>query len=154
VPQFVAVASSPLGRARPDHAGAGAAGGLGFAFLEYLGAEARSGVQIVAETLGLEQAVRDADWVFTGEGSVDAQTMLGKTPFGVAQIAQRNDKPTVIFAGRVSEDASILLEHGVSQLVAISPEGMPIEQALREGPAALARATADISRRMLSDSTR
>jgi glycerate kinase len=148
--RLVAVTCSTLGHARPDRAGAGAAGGLGFALLEYLHAEAQPGVQIVAETVGLEQELAGADWVFTGEGSVDAQTMLGKTPFGVAQIARRHNTPAIIFAGRVGFDASILLDHGVGELVAITPDGTPIEQALRDGAAALARATAEFSRRMLS----
>jgi glycerate kinase len=148
--RLVAVTSSTLGHARPDRAGAGAAGGLGFALIEYLDAEAQPGVQIVAETIELDQTIADTDWVFTGEGSVDAQTMLGKTPFGVAQIARRHNTPAIIFAGRVGSDASILLDHGVDELVAITPDGTPIEQALRDGPAALARATAETCRRILS----
>lgn len=148
--QLVAVTSSTLGHAMPTRAGTGAAGGLGFALLEYLDAEAQPGVQIVAETVELDEKVAGADWVFTGEGSVDAQTVLGKTPFGVAQIAQRHNTPVIIFAGRVSADACILLHHGVNELIAITPDGTPIDQALRDGSAALARATADLSRRCLS----
>jgi glycerate kinase len=89
-----------------------------------------------------------ADWVFTGEGSVDAQTMLGKTPFGVAQIARRHNTPVIIFAGRVSADASILLDRGVNELIAVRPDGTRTEQALRDGPAALARVTAEACRRI------
>jgi glycerate kinase len=84
--------------------------------------------------------------VFTGEGSVDAQTVMGKTPFGVAQVAARAGARVVIFAGRVASDASVLLEHGVERLVAITAEGTPIEQALREGAESLERATADVCR--------
>jgi glycerate kinase len=142
------VTSSPLGSARPNRAGAGAAGGLGFAFLEYLRADARPGVEVVAETVDLDGCLADADWVFTGEGSVDAQTVLGKTPFGVAQIARRHHAPVVIFAGRVSPDASILLDHGVAELIEITPRGTPIEQALRDGAAALARAAGEFCRRI------
>ena len=148
--QLVAVTSSTLGHARPARACAGAAGGLGFAFLEYLDAEAQPGVQIVAESVGLDQELAGADWVFTGEGSVDAQTVLGKTPFGVAQIARHHNTPVIIFAGRVGADASILLDYGVNELVAITPAGTPTDQALRDGPAALARATAAACRRILS----
>jgi len=83
--RLVAVSCATFGRAIPTRAGAGAAGGLRFALLEYLGAEAQPGVQIIAETVELDQMIADTDWVFTGEGSVDAQTMLGKTPFGVAK---------------------------------------------------------------------
>jgi glycerate kinase len=144
--RLAAVTAATLGAARPDSPGTGAAGGLGFALVEFLGAVSRPGVDEVAETVGLERHLADADWVFTGEGSVDAQTVMGKTPFGVAQIAARTDTRVVIFAGRVAPDASVLLEHGVDRLVAITAEGIPIEQALREGPQSLTRATEEVCR--------
>ena len=142
------VTSSTLGHAHPARPGAGAAGGLGFALLEFLGAESQPGVQVVAEAVGLEKAIAGADWVFTGEGSVDAQTEQGKTPFGVAQLARRHDVPVIVFGGRISPDASVLHQHGVHELVVITPEGTPVEKALRDGPEALARATAEACRRL------
>lgn len=144
--RFVAVTEATLGRARPELPGAGAAGGLGFALLDFLGAECHPGVEVIAETVGLEQAVAGADWVFTGEGSVDAQTMLGKTPFGVTQAARRAGARVVIFAGRVAPDADVLLANGVDRLVAITEPGTPIAQALRDGAVSLERATADVCR--------
>jgi glycerate kinase len=143
---LVAVTEATLGRARPELPGAGAAGGLGFALLEFLSAECHPGVEVIAETVGLEQALIGADFAFTGEGSVDAQTMLGKTPFGVALAAGRAGARVVIFAGRVAADAHVLLDHGVDQLVAITAPGTPIEQALRDGPTALTRATTQVCR--------
>lgn len=144
--QLATVAFATFGKANPQRPGAGAAGGLGFALVEFLGAESKPGVDEVAATVGLERALRGADWVFTGEGSVDAQTIMGKTPFGVAQAATRAGARVIIFAGRVAPDASVLLEHGVERLVAITADGTPIEQALREGAEALTRATADVCR--------
>lgn len=144
--RLVTVTGATLGRARPFLPGAGAAGGLGFALLEFLAAECHPGAELIAETVGLKQAVAGADWVFTGEGRVDAQTMLGKTPFGVAQVAAGAGARVVIFAGRVAPDAEVLLDHGVDRLVAITTPGTPIEQALREGPAALTRAAAAVCR--------
>jgi glycerate kinase len=144
--RLATVTRATLGTAHPEHPGAGAAGGLGFALLDFLGAVLKPGVEEIAETVGLERHVKDADWVFTGEGSVDAQTVMGKTPFGVAQVAARSGARVVILAGRVGADASVLLEHGVDRLVAITAEGTPIEQALRDGPTALERATADVCR--------
>ena len=144
--QLATVTLATLGKANPQRPGAGAAGGLGFALVEFLGAESKPGVDEVAATVGLERALRGADWVFTGEGSVDAQTVMGKTPFGVAQAATRAGARVVIFAGRVAPDASVLLEHGVDRLVAITADGTPIEQALREGPESLTRATAEVCR--------
>lgn len=147
--RLATIASRTLAKANPQRAGAGAAGGLGFALVEFLGAQSKPGVEEVAETVGLERAIRGADWVFTGEGSVDAQTVMGKTPFGVAQVAARTGARVVIFAGRVATDASVLLEHGVERLVAISAEDIPIEQALREGAESLARATAEVCREII-----
>ncbi|WP_006242102.1 glycerate kinase [Mycolicibacterium tusciae] len=144
--QLATITSRTLGKANPRRPGAGAAGGLGFALVEFLGAESKPGVDEVAATVGLERALRGADWVFTGEGSVDAQTIMGKTPFGVAQAAARAGARVVIFAGRVAPDASVLLEHGVERLVAITADGTPIEQALRDGAESLTRATADVCR--------
>jgi glycerate 2-kinase len=148
--RLVTVTSAALGEANPERPGAGAAGGLGFALVEFLGAESKPGVQEVAETVGLERALRGADWVFTGEGSVDAQTVMGKTPFGVAQLAARAGTRVIIFAGRVAPDASVLLEHGVDRLVAITAEGTPIEQALRDGAKSLSRAAAEVCREILA----
>jgi glycerate kinase len=130
-----------------DTPGAGAAGGLGFALLEFLNATSRPGVEVVAETVGLEQALDGAQWVFTGEGGVDAQTLMGKTPFGVAQVAARTGTRVVIFAGRVGDDATVLLDHGVDEIVGITAPGTPLAQALREGPQSLTRAATDFLRR-------
>ncbi|OBG81287.1 glycerate kinase [Mycobacterium sp. E802] len=147
------VTETALGHARPDRPGAGAAGGLGFGLMEFLAAECDPGVEVIADTVGLERALTGADWVFTGEGSVDAQTMLGKTPFGVAQVAARTGTPVVIFAGRVSPDADVLLANGVDRLVAITAAGTPLAQALRDGPAALARAAAEVCRTLQREQT-
>ncbi|KUI28220.1 glycerate kinase [Mycobacterium sp. IS-1496] len=141
--RFAAVAHA----AQAETPGAGAAGGLGFALLEFLGATSRPGVEVVAETVGLEQALRGAAWVFTGEGGVDAQTLMGKTPFGVAQIAARTGARVAIFAGRVGDDASVLLDHGVDEIVGITADGTPLEEALRTGPQSLTRAVTDFVRR-------
>ena len=147
--RFVTATTATLGHAHPEAPGAGAAGGLGFALREFLGAQCRPGVEVISETVGLARSMADADWVFTGEGSVDAQTMLGKTPFGVTQLACRAGARVVVFAGRVAPDADVLLANGVDRLVAITAPGTPLEQALRDGPTALHRATADICRTLI-----
>lgn len=88
--------------------GAGAAGGLGFAFLAFLQGQLLPGVEIVLDKTGLEAAVREADLVFTGEGKLDAQTAMGKAPAGVARLAKKYGKKVVALAGCVSEDAQAL----------------------------------------------
>lgn len=98
----------------PRTPGAGAAGGLGFAFLAFLHATLRSGVRIVLEESGLEADVADADIVVTGEGRLDAQTALGKVPCGVAALARKHGKPVIAFAGCVDGDAAVCEACGFS----------------------------------------
>ena len=87
--------------------GAGAAGGLGFGLLSFCGAKIRPGFEIVAKTVGLEAKIRDADVVITGEGSLDRQTLEGKTPAGVARLARKLRKPVFALVGRASEDREL-----------------------------------------------
>ncbi|HEX5490202.1 MAG TPA: glycerate kinase [Candidatus Udaeobacter sp.] len=87
--------------------GAGAAGGLGFGLLTFGGATIRPGFEVVAEAAGLEQRMKDADLVITGEGSLDRQTLEGKTPAGVARLARRLHKPVFAIAGRVTQDREL-----------------------------------------------
>ncbi len=119
--------------------GAGAAGGLGWALLGFLGARMRPGVELVADTVGLDAAVAGADLVLTGEGSVDAQTLQGKTPAGVAAVAARHNVPVVVLGGRVTDDARALASESV-QLVSITPDGQPTSEAVRRGSENLRRA--------------
>ncbi|MDO4972988.1 MAG: glycerate kinase [Eubacteriales bacterium] len=93
--------------------GTGAAGGLGFAFLSFTNAVLESGIKIVLEETKLEEYVRDADIVITGEGRLDGQTVMGKAPIGVAKIAKKYGKPVVAFAGCVTPDAVKCNEHGI-----------------------------------------
>ncbi|WP_019135794.1 glycerate kinase [Cellulomonas massiliensis] len=130
------------GRRVRDVPGAGAAGGLGAAFLA-LGAHRRSGVELVADAVGLRGHLRDADLVLTGEGSVDAQTLAGKVPVGVADAAGDADVPVVVLAGRVEAAAAeALLARGVAAVVPISSGPVPVARALREAEPDLERATA------------
>ena len=87
-----------------DREGAGAAGGLGFGLLSFCGATVRPGFQVVAEAVGLERKMKDVDLVITGEGSLDRQTLEGKTPAGVAALARKLHKPVFAIVGRASDD--------------------------------------------------
>ena len=126
--------------------GAGAAGGLGWALLAFLSASTRAGLDLVADLVGLDAAIAGADLVLTGEGSVDGQTLQGKTPAAVAARASRAGVPVVVFAGRVAAEADVLLDHGVTALVPILPRLVPLEQALAEGAVNLERAVATVLR--------
>ena len=93
--------------------GTGAAGGLGFAFHAFLGGKLQRGVEIVLAETRLEDFVRSADVVVTGEGRLDAQTAMGKAPIGVAKLAKRYGKPALAFSGCVAPDAETVNEHGI-----------------------------------------
>jgi glycerate 2-kinase len=90
-----------------NQAGAGAAGGLGFGLLSFCGATIRPGFDVVAEAVGLEAKTKDADLVITGEGSLDRQTLEGKTPAGVARLARKLGRPVFAIVGRASEDREL-----------------------------------------------
>ena len=90
-----------------DIPGAGAAGGLGFGLMSFCGAKVRPGFDVVAEAVGLEAKIKDADVVITGEGSLDRQTLEGKTPAGMARLAQKLGKRIFALVGRATEDREV-----------------------------------------------
>src|SRR6266496_1320104 len=90
-----------------DEPGAGAAGGLGFGLMSFCGATVRPGFDVVAEAVGLESKMKDVDLVITGEGSLDRQTLEGKTPAGVAQLAKKLGKRVFAIVGRTTKDREV-----------------------------------------------
>lgn len=129
-----------------DEAGSGAAGGLGFAAKAFLGAQFQSGVDVVAELVGLAEQVERADLVITGEGRFDAQTLRGKTPFGVARIARQHGVPVIVIAGTLGEDYQQLYGHGVDAAFALASGPMSLEQACAQAPRLLQERATDIAR--------
>ncbi len=85
-------------------AGAGAAGGLGYAFLAYLGAELKSGIDLIIEKTGIEEKIKDCDLVITGEGRLDSQTTGGKAPWGVSKLAKKYGKKVIALCGSIGSD--------------------------------------------------
>ena len=90
-----------------DKPGAGAAGGLGFGLMSFCGATIRPGFDVVAESVGLESKMKNVDLVITGEGSLDRQTLEGKTPAGVARLARKLGKRVFAMVGRATDDAEV-----------------------------------------------
>lgn len=129
-----------------DEPGSGAAGGLGFAAKAFLGAQFKAGVEVVAELVGLAEAVKGADLVITGEGRFDAQTLRGKTPFGVARIARQHGVPVIVIAGTLGEGYQALYEHGIDAAFALASGPMTLEQACAEAPRLLQERATDIAR--------
>lgn len=93
--------------------GAGAAGGLGFAFLSYLGANLTPGVSLILDAIHLESELANADLVITGEGRLDHQTIMGKAPIGVARLAKKHNLKVIAFAGSVASDAAACNTAGI-----------------------------------------
>lgn len=110
--------------------GAGAAGGLGFAFLSFLNATLLSGIQIVLDELQIEKSIQQADIVVTGEGKLDGQTVSGKAPIGLARLAKRYNKKVIAFCGCATEDATLCNENGIDAFFPILQEVTTLENAL------------------------
>ena len=126
--------------------GAGAAGGLGAGLLAFLGARLVKGFDMIAGVVGLEEKIREADLVITGEGKMDAQTRFGKTPFGVAQMARKQGLPVIGVAGTLDEDAGVLYELGFDLLMPIQEKPGDLESSLRNGIPLLERTGERIAR--------
>lgn len=119
---------NPLSDANTE--GAGAAGGLGFAFLSYLSAELSSGIDIVIEKTGLEALIKSSDLVFTGEGRLDAQSAMGKAPVGVARLAKKYGKPVIALTGCIGTGATLCHEQGIDATFPIVRSPITLAQAM------------------------
>ena len=117
--------------ADPDFTGAGAAGGLGFAFRSYLNARLESGIQIILDEIHIEDAIRRADIVITGEGRLDAQTVMGKAPIGVAKLAKKYHKPVIAFAGCITDETAVCNDFGIDAYFPILPGAMSLTEAMK-----------------------
>lgn len=112
--------------------GAGAAGGLGFAFLSYLDAELQSGITIVLDTLNFKEAMAGADLVLTGEGRLDKQTAMGKVPVGIAKLAKQQGCKVLAFAGGVTEEAVLCNQEGIDAFFPIVRGACSLEEAMKK----------------------
>jgi len=110
---YAVLTKSVFKNADASYPGAGAAGGLGFAFLSYLHASLTSGIELVIRVTELEKQIQDTDIVITGEGRLDAQSCMGKAPVGVAKAAKKYGKPVIAFSGAVTKDAGLCNEYGI-----------------------------------------
>ena len=127
--KFAEVSARHFGYDRSQMAGAGAAGGLGYAFLQYLNAKSMSGIQLLLDTIHFKELVADADLIITGEGSADRQTLMGKLPMGILKHARQI--PVCLIAGKIS-DRKELLNAGFARVECINPPGIPLEEAMRK----------------------
>ena len=127
---YAKLTSAKYKKADATYPGVGAAGGMGFAFLSYTNAVLESGIKIVLEETKLEEYIKEADLVVTGEGRMDGQTAFGKAPIGVAKIAKKYDKTVIAFAGSVAEDAIVCNEHGIDAIFSIIRNIQTLQEAM------------------------
>jgi glycerate kinase len=125
---FAELIKRDLNKDIKDMPGAGAAGGLGASLMAFLSAELRPGIEIMIEAVKLEQAIKDADLVITGEGKIDSQTIYGKAPIGVAKIAKKYNVPVVAVAAIIEEDSRIFQSYGIDTLIKVSEPPMSLTE--------------------------
>ena len=127
---YAKIATDVSSKADKDYAGAGAAGGLGFAFLSFTNATLKSGIQIILDEINIEAAIKNADIVVTGEGRLDSQTVQGKAPIGVAKLAKKYGKKVIAFSGCVTDDAEVCNAHGIDAFFPVLRGVTTLEEAL------------------------
>ncbi len=110
--------------------GAGAAGGLGFAFMTFLNGQLTGGIDLILRETKLEEYIKNADIVVTGEGRLDSQTVMGKAPSGGASIAKKYGKKVIAFSGCVTKDAHLCNEHGIDAFFPIVRGACSLEEAM------------------------
>ncbi|SHE85687.1 glycerate kinase [Thermoanaerobacter uzonensis DSM 18761] len=128
-----------------DVEGSGAAGGLAAGLMAFLNAQLKSGIEIIIETLKLEEKIKEADIVISGEGKIDFQTAFGKTISGIAKLCKKYNKPLIVIAGTV-EDIEKLYEIGVSSIFSTMEKPMSLEDAIKNAPTLLEKSTERIFR--------
>jgi glycerate kinase len=128
---FAAVIFRSMGKDVKDVPGAGAAGGLGGAFLAFLNARLERGIEMVLDAIGFDRLIEGSDLVITGEGRVDSQTLTGKTPYGIMKRAQAQGIRTVVIGGSImlADDDDV---SGFDTIWKVTPDGMPLEEAMKQ----------------------
>lgn len=132
VKNFADVTAHYIGVDYAFEKGAGAAGGLGFAFISYLNAQLVPGIELICDIIKLEESVREADIIVTGEGKLDAQTVMGKAPIGVANMAKKYGKKVIAFAGAVTSDARECNKKGIDAFFPIVRGVSTLEEAMEK----------------------
>jgi glycerate kinase len=146
--QYSKIIKEQLGKDVLDIPGAGAAGGLGAGLMAFLDGTLRRGIDVVLEYTGLEEKIKNADMVWTGEGSIDFQTQFGKTPIGVATVAKKHNKPVIAIAGRIGEGIEVVYDKGIDAIFGIIQGATSLDEALAKGQENVERTSENIARFM------
>jgi glycerate kinase len=142
---YARIIAKDLGHEVAEVPGAGAGGGIGAAMMVFLGGRLRPGSEIVTDAVGLDAAVADADLVLTGEGRIDGQTIQGKTPVGVARVAQRHGKPVIAIGGSLGVGAAAVHGHGIDAVFGSVSRPCTVEEALANAAANVRSAARNIA---------
>lgn len=129
---YAKIAKQSFIKADANKPGTGAAGGLGFAFLTFTNATLKSGVDLILNETKLEEEIKDADIVITGEGCLDAQTAMGKAPIGVTKLAKKYGKLVLGFSGAVTKGATACNEAGIDAYFPIVRSVVSLEEAMKK----------------------
>lgn len=143
---FAEIAERDCGKQIRDQAGAGAAGGMGGGLLLLPSVQLKAGIQIVLDRLHLIDYVKDADVVITGEGRIDAQSIMGKTPIGVARTAKQFNKPVIAIAGCLREDYDVVFDHGIDAVFPIIHQLSDLSDILKQGEQNLISTAQNVAR--------
>ena len=143
---FAQIADRDCGKQIQDQSGAGAAGGMGGGLLLLPNVQLKAGVQIVLDNLKLAEQVKEADLVITGEGRMDAQSILGKTPIGVARTAKQFNKPVIAIVGCLREDYEVVYEHGIDAVFPIIRNLGDLPTILKQGEQNLISTAQNVAR--------
>ncbi|MGM0567087.1 MAG: glycerate kinase [Bacteroidota bacterium] len=147
--RFADVMEKQTGKPFRNMPGAGAAGGMAAGMVSFLNAELQNGFTLISELCQLEETIKTADFVITGEGKLDEQTAYGKTPYGVAKLAQKHNKPVFAFAGALGNNYQKLLGTSFTNIYPITEKPVTLEEALSEASQLLERAAARMMRSIL-----
>ncbi|MDD0824240.1 glycerate kinase [Mannheimia sp. AT1] len=143
---FADIVEQQLGINIADKAGAGAAGGMGGGLLLLPKTELKAGVQIIIDATNLAEKVKNADLVITGEGRMDAQSIAGKTPVGVAKTAKQFGKPVIAIVGCLREDYNVVYQHGIDAVFPIIRNLGTLEETLAKGRENLTSSAENVAR--------
>lgn len=133
---YAKLAKESFPHADENFPGSGAAGGMGFAFRTFLGGELKNGINMILAETGIEEYIKSSDYVITGEGRLDSQTVMGKAPAGVAAIAKKYSKPVIAFSGSVTADAGVCNSHGIDAFFPVLRRITTLEEAMEKSQAA------------------
>lgn len=143
---YARVLHALTGRDMSQIPGGGVAGGMGIAAIVFLEAEMKPGIEIVMQAVKLEEAVKEASLVITGEGRIDSQTAGGKAPIGVASVAKRHHVPVIGIAGVLGDGVEVVHRHGIDAVFSILPRLAPLPEVLANGEQNLYHSACNIAR--------